>query len=218
MDRVELIVIDSGSADGSVDVAKSHGAKVIQIPSESFNHGATRQLGVHHASGEYVVYTVDDVVPSSDYWLFKVVAAFEANSDLSVITARQLITEDADLYSRWANETGYEAYGLTADTKYSMTSPDLFDLLPVPMKRRMSFVDDVCACYRKESLLRYGFASLANGEDVDIGARMARAGERLGFLNTAGVYHWHSGRPGLLLEAQLQRGKNVCRRFGRRTP
>ncbi len=207
VDRIELIVIDSGSVDGSVDVARSHGAKVIQIPSASFNHGATRQLGVHHASGEYVIYTVEDAVPSSDYWLFKVVAAFEANPDLSVITIRQLVTEDADLYSRWTNEAMYEAYGLTADTKYFMESPDLFDLLPEPIKRRMSFVDDVCACYRKESLLRYGFTSIANGEDVDIGARMARAGERLGFLHTAGVYHWHSRGPAYFLKRNYNGAK-----------
>src|SRR5471030_2270308 len=40
----KIIVIDSSSKDNTVNVAKSYGFDVIQIPSSDFNHGGTRNL------------------------------------------------------------------------------------------------------------------------------------------------------------------------------
>ena len=38
------VIVDSGSTDNTVEIAKSFGFKVISIPKEQFNHGTTRQL------------------------------------------------------------------------------------------------------------------------------------------------------------------------------
>ncbi|MFZ2114810.1 MAG: hypothetical protein WAU77_13895, partial [Solirubrobacteraceae bacterium] len=40
----ELLVCDSGSRDCSVSVARSHGARVLEIEPARFSHGATRNL------------------------------------------------------------------------------------------------------------------------------------------------------------------------------
>lgn len=45
-DSVELLVVDSGSTDGTVEAARRAGAKVMQIPPEVFSHGATRDYGI----------------------------------------------------------------------------------------------------------------------------------------------------------------------------
>jgi rhamnosyltransferase len=39
---VEVLVVDSGSTDGSAGLARSHGARVVEIPSAEFGHGRTR--------------------------------------------------------------------------------------------------------------------------------------------------------------------------------
>jgi rhamnosyltransferase len=39
---IELIVCDSSSHDGSVSIARSYGADIIEIPVEQFSHGETR--------------------------------------------------------------------------------------------------------------------------------------------------------------------------------
>src|SRR3712207_1262662 len=56
----EIIVVDSGSTDDTVALAESYGARVHQIPADQFNHGATRNLGVSLASGEYIAFTSHD--------------------------------------------------------------------------------------------------------------------------------------------------------------
>ena len=45
-EEVEVVVVDSGSSDGSVDVARAAGAVVTEIGPAEFGHGRTRNLGV----------------------------------------------------------------------------------------------------------------------------------------------------------------------------
>jgi rhamnosyltransferase len=51
---VELLVVDSGSTDGSLEIAERRGARVHEIPKSEFSHGGTRNLMMELAKGERV--------------------------------------------------------------------------------------------------------------------------------------------------------------------
>ena len=72
----EVIVIDSGSTDSSLDIIRKHPVHLIQIQPETFNHGTTRNIGVQAAKGEYVVMTVQDARPVDNQWLKHLLAGF----------------------------------------------------------------------------------------------------------------------------------------------
>ena len=59
----EVIVLDSGSTDGTREMARARGAAVHDVPGSTFDHGATRDLGLSLAGGEYVALLVQDAVP-----------------------------------------------------------------------------------------------------------------------------------------------------------
>ena len=42
--EVELLIVDSGSTDGSLEIAERHGARMHRIPKREFSHGGTRNL------------------------------------------------------------------------------------------------------------------------------------------------------------------------------
>src|SRR5689334_11328597 len=65
----EIVVVDSGSSDGTVEVAREFGAIVKSIPPESFNHGETRNDGIREAAGSLCVMLVQDAVPVGEDWL-----------------------------------------------------------------------------------------------------------------------------------------------------
>ena len=48
--RVEIVVVDSGSTDGTVAIAKRWCDRLIEIPEESFTYGYSANLGAEAAS------------------------------------------------------------------------------------------------------------------------------------------------------------------------
>ena len=58
----EVIVIDSASTDGTVDIAGRFPVHLHQISQQDFNHGSTRQWGVELARGEYVAFLSQEAI------------------------------------------------------------------------------------------------------------------------------------------------------------
>jgi glycosyltransferase involved in cell wall biosynthesis len=86
LDReVELLVCDSGSRDGSVELARRYRAEVIEIAPERFSHGGTRQLLMERSSGAHVAFLTQDAVPADEQWLARLLAGFEAADDVALV-------------------------------------------------------------------------------------------------------------------------------------
>lgn len=92
---VEIVVVDSGSTDGSVDRARAAGACVIEIPPHEFNHGGSRNLAAGRARGDILVFTTGDAVAVDDQWLARLIAPLRADPQLGGVYGRQLPNHDA---------------------------------------------------------------------------------------------------------------------------
>jgi len=66
---VEIIVVDSGSTDGTVSVAESFDARIVRIPSDEFTFGRSLNFGVQAATREFVVIASAHVYPVYPDWL-----------------------------------------------------------------------------------------------------------------------------------------------------
>ena len=67
--RVEVIVVDSGSTDGTAEIAEQHGARVLHIPSAEFTFGHSLNLGLEATRHEYVVLASAHVYPLYPDWI-----------------------------------------------------------------------------------------------------------------------------------------------------
>jgi glycosyltransferase involved in cell wall biosynthesis len=85
---VEVIVVDSGSTDGTVDIATRHGARVIHIQPHEFTFGRSLNKGVAAADGEYVVIISAHCFPVYPDWLEQIIKPF-ADSQVAVSYGKQ---------------------------------------------------------------------------------------------------------------------------------
>lgn len=109
----ELLVIDTGSTDGTVEVCRSYGAKVISHPWHD-NMSAVRNEGIYHARGEWYM-SIDD-----DEW-------FEDVEDILKFFKRGIYRNyDSATYIQrnYADSKG-EVYGDNHTLRMARISPDL---------------------------------------------------------------------------------------------
>lgn len=87
----EIIVVDDRSSDGTQDIARSHGATVIEVATRSA--ASARNEGVAHSKGEIIAFTDSDCVPAGN-WIASISAAFEGLSDADIIGGSIDLRED----------------------------------------------------------------------------------------------------------------------------
>ena len=186
---LEIIIVDSGSTDGSAEIARSLGAKVLYIPAEDFSHAHARNLGAENAIGDYLLFTVQDALPPDELWLYNL---YQALVDPSVAAAScaEFPREYADLYcqiSIWNHE---RFLGLNHGDRVSAL-PGVDDYLSL---RRNAQLTDIACLIRKEVFLEYKF-NLEYAEDLDLGIRLLKNGYRIAYLNSTSVIHSHLRTP-----------------------
>jgi rhamnosyltransferase len=74
---VEIILVDSGSTDGTVSVSQSFGARIVHIHPAEFTFGRSLNLGVREATREFVVIASAHVYPVYPDWLESLLRPFE---------------------------------------------------------------------------------------------------------------------------------------------
>jgi rhamnosyltransferase len=94
-EETEIVVVDSGSTDGSIAVATARGAKVLEIPPESFTHGGSRNLGARNARGEILIFISQDAYPTEPDWLTLLTAPLREDATVAGVYGRQLGHHDA---------------------------------------------------------------------------------------------------------------------------
>lgn len=76
-DRSQVIVVDSGSTDGTVDVVRRADAQLIEIPPEDFTYGYALNLGCAEAEAPVIIALSAHAFPCDEHWLAHMLDVFE---------------------------------------------------------------------------------------------------------------------------------------------
>ncbi|WP_428946826.1 glycosyltransferase family 2 protein [Acidithiobacillus ferrooxidans] len=178
-----VVVIDSGSTDGSDDAAKAVGFELHIITPERFDHGGTRQMALEMVPEcETVIFLTQDAVLEGPDALEQLVSALCAHPQAGVAYGRQLPRAEAGPIERHARLFNYPEQN---------AEKSLEDIRRLGIKT--AFTSNSFAAYRREALLRAGGfpQHCAMGEDMIAAARILLQGGTVVYAAQARVIHSH---------------------------
>jgi rhamnosyltransferase len=185
----EVLVIDSGSTDGTAELARRYGASVHQVPRDGFEHGATRNLGVSLASGEYVAFIVQDAVPLDERWLAVMVEDLERDELVAGVYGRQIPRPESGPLTRVLVK-GWPTARLER-REQSAGDPERYSRLSPSERRSLATFDNVSSCVRRSVWEEIPFERTGFGEDVRWGKRAIEAGYKVVYEPRSAVFHSH---------------------------
>jgi rhamnosyltransferase len=206
--RRELVIVDSGSIDGTRDYAGRVADTVVDIAPEAFNHGTSRNAGVARARGALVVLTVQDARPVDDAWLGNLLAPLRDEAGVAGVFARQTPRREASPVVRRQLERWMAS---TTTARVSATTPEVFAAqLPHERLNACAF-DNVCSAIRRQVWESIPFQPTPIAEDLEWGRNVLLAGHRLAFAPLSAVEHshdrsaWYEFKRTWVLHQQLHR-------------
>jgi len=90
----EVVVVDSGSTDGTQDVYQRFPVRLFKIKPEEFCFGPTRDLAIEMARGQYVAILSQDAVPINAQWLSNLVRPFDEDEMVGAVQGVECLRED----------------------------------------------------------------------------------------------------------------------------
>ena len=185
----EVIVVDSGSTDGTVELARRYGSTVHQIRKQEFDHGATRNLGISLARGEYVALTVQDAVPLDERWLAAMVENLERDERVAGVYSRQVPRPDAGALTQVLINN--LATARLERREQFAESPIRYREMPPKKRRRLAVFNDVSSCLRRSVWEELPYEKTDFGEDIRWGKKAVEAGYKIVYEPRSAVFHSH---------------------------
>jgi GT2 family glycosyltransferase len=189
----EVIVVDNGSADGSVEYVLAVEDPRLRVVELRENRGFAGgcNAGIAVASGRYIA-TLNNDAEAHPRWLEELVPAMESGPEVGMCASKILLHGDR----RRIDKAGHLIYldGLNHGRGSGETDRGQYDT-----PEDVLFPDGAAALYRRAMLDEIGLfdeSFFAYGDDADIGLRGRLAGWTCRYVPSAIVYHVHSATAG----------------------
>jgi glycosyltransferase involved in cell wall biosynthesis len=191
----KVIVVDGGSTDRTVHIAREYPVKVIQV--EDSTPGQGRNLGIRNSSGEIIAF-IDGDCRAARAWLKNAVALLREDSIGGVGGPAMPHSEAKYLSKALLNvmSTFFASAGSTLFRRYKK-------------QKEVNNVPSCNAVYRREVLEKAGLYSeqLRFCEDVDLNYRIRAKGYRIVYSPNVTVEHdWKGFSLGSVFRLMLKYG------------
>jgi len=170
--KPEVVLVDSGSHDRTLEIARQHKARIVHIEPQDFTFGRSLNLGIRKAGGDVIVLASAHVFPEHDDWLKNLVAPF-ADPQMAMVYGKQRGTDESQFsesqhFRKWYpdHSTFEQAHGF-ANNANSAVRKRVWET--IPFDEELTGLEDLA------------WASWAHAE-----------GYKIAYVAEAGVYHVHT--------------------------
>jgi glycosyltransferase involved in cell wall biosynthesis len=173
MDDFEVILVDSGSTDGTLEVAKEYPIDdIVYIAPTEFSFGRALNYGCDAASGKFCVFASAHVYPTRSDWLETLLGPFEEDDNRALVYGKQRGNHttkfsEKRVFRRWFPNEDIDR----------QSSP---------------FCNNANAAIRRELWEEYKYdESLTGLEDLDWASRVQADGYDISYVSDAEIIHVH---------------------------
>ncbi|WJI16257.1 glycosyltransferase [Pseudoxanthomonas winnipegensis] len=209
----EIIVIDSGSTDGTLELLQQHeGVRVVQIAPEDYGHGRTRNLGVQMARGEYVALLTHDAIPADEHWLDNLVAPLEKDPAVAGVFGRHVAHDNASACARRDLDLHFENLRQAGELLWVDDFQRYQDDLGY--RQLLHFYSDNNSCLRKSVWETIPYPDVDFAEDQLWAKAIIERGYRKAYAFDAVVKHSHDYSPLQTFQRSFDEAKAFKSYFG----
>ena len=168
----EVVLVDSGSTDATVEIARARGARLVAIPPEEFTFGRSLNLGVRAASAPFVVVASAHTRPVDERWLENLLRPLRERPEVAMVYGRQV---------GWEGSKFGEA--LDFDRFFGPDAREVDDHF---------FANNANSALRKELWGLHPFdEDLPGLEDIEWARWWRARGKRVAYAHDAPIHHIH---------------------------
>ena len=169
--KVETVIVDSGSTDRTLDIAKKFNCRITYIKKEDFTFGRSLNVGCSFADGKYLIFVSGHCIPASSTWLHDLV----------------LPLKQENIAYTYGKQIGRDTTKFSERQLFYKYFPDENSI-----PQEGYFCNNANSAIRKDVWEKYQFDEKLTGcEDMYLAKEIVKDGMVLGYVGTAPVYHIH---------------------------
>ena len=208
----EVRIVDSGSSDGSVELARSRGVDVVTIPPKEFGHGRTRNMFAAASSGEFLVFLTQDAKPATDEWLVNLVEGCDADPAVAGAFGPHRAYPQARHITHRELQEHFAGFG-DGVTLVRIDDEERFKS-DAGYRQYLHFFSSNNSCLRRSVWEKIPLPDVAFAEDQTWALQIVKAGYSKAFVPKAVVFHSHDFGVWETFQRNFDEARSFERYFG----
>lgn len=212
-EKIEILVVDGGSNDMTLDIAKRFSTKVINNPNRIAEFA--KSIGIQQANGKYIVILDADNEIVQEDWLLKNVLPLENDSSIVGMDSVFLVKDDDFLVNRYCALLGLEdpIVRYMADLARNSDIEEYSSYAVYKVKKgRFPIFGSNGFIWRKSIFEEIG-GFIPRYDEAEFCIKVIENGfNRIGFVKEVGIYHHHVENIGQFIGKRIRRGKEFMSR------
>lgn len=168
----EIILVDSGSTDGTLEIAEQYVDEVTFVDPRNFTFGYSLNVGCRAATGDYLVFLSAHAIPTDENWLGTMVENLE----------------DENVAMTYSSQTGKGPTKFSEDRLFN-------ELFPPPRSQQTQppyFANNASSAIKRSLWERHQFDEYLTGhEDIEWAKHFLEKGYEIVYEPEACIYHIH---------------------------
>lgn len=169
---LEVIIVDSGSTDATLDIASKHRCNIVHIKKEDFTYGRALNLGCEIAMGDFLVFVSGHCLPVDSKWLDELILP--------------LISANAS-YS-YGRQLGFDTTKFSESQFFTKNFP-VYSKIP----QDGFFCNNANAAISRQAWKQFKFNEQLTGlEDMYLAKQLVENNQKIAYSSSSMVYHIHN--------------------------